>query len=312
MRYALAALCFALVACGGDQRPPTTNVTLKGTLTFLGTDYAVDQSRFEWSEESNGIPGVYDVSMGGSGARKAIVPFLGATDVKPPLESIGFKAVLGGLMVVGPTSLEISAQGAEFPHGTQTSPFVVSEGVYVDRIQYIGDDLGPWELTVVSNGSSETTTPHGHTAKLTYEGSTKYYPICRKAGGIQAGTTLPYLCGYKRETTNEARGGDTLRELSRAECPAELIDGLKSGDLIKYDGGSKATVGSLSMDCVTTKQGSVVCGAEKTGVKAAGCTWDVDYLLLDTLYVYGRANDGCLHETPRCNSIFAQRHSSLP
>lgn len=302
MRYALVALCFAAIACGENDSRPTTDLKLKGTVTFLGTEYAVDQSRFEWSEDSNGIPGVYDISMG-SGARSAIVPYLGATDVKPPLKSIGFKAVLGGLLLVGPTRLEIPAQGDRFEHGTMMDPFEVGDGVVIDRIQYVGDELGPWELTVIANGTSEVKTRSGHTANLTYEGTTKYYPICRRAGGVSSGTTLAYLCGSQREVTNAVRGGQTITDFLRAECPAELSAGMKSGDLIAYDG-KTVTVGPLSMNCVTTKQGSVVCGSEKKGVQAAGCSWDVDYLLLDTVYVYGRASAGCAHEAPRCNTLF--------
>jgi len=296
MRQALFALCALTLACGTSTEP-TSDLKLKGTVTFTGTEYALDHSAWAWNEDSNGIPGVTDIALG---ERSAIVPFLEATNVEAPLEKVGFKAHLGGQLRVGPSRLELAVTGDHMKmHTTGQEPFALP--AVIDRIRFNDDSLAAWTLTVKAKGEFDGQNRHGHSAKVTYDGTVTYHPICRVAGGVSSGRQLAYLCGRALETSHRDR--PTLPAPQAAECPAELSAGVKPGDELVYDG-STLTIGDVSMDCVTTEQGSVVCGAEKKDVSAGGCTWQVDYLMLDTLYVYGRANDGCGHEKPLCNTIF--------
>lgn len=61
MRPALVALCALTLACGTDTRP-TSDLKLKGSLTFQGVEYAVDQSQWAWNEDSNEIPALTDIA----------------------------------------------------------------------------------------------------------------------------------------------------------------------------------------------------------------------------------------------------------
>lgn len=296
MRKSLAvvvSVAVVLSACGSKDPVPTADLVMKGKVVLAGTPFDFDVDAFELCEDCLG-----HITGGGvlsSGA--LVVPTLSATPPPAGMKKLNVSADLrGGLQLGGGfVALEVGASGLKFEEDTFTYPFKAIDGVVVERIRYLGDPVAAWELTVRAKGHFTGSNDRDATGDFSYDGTMTFTPRCRRAGDVQEEAGI--LCGGY---------GGTLTEPTVSECPPELSARFIPGSPIKLDEGSSTMRfgDGEPMPCVKTEQDTYVCGAEESGVAAAGCTWRVDVLVTDRLHVYGRANDGCDFDRPYCTTAF--------